>query len=168
MEGTRCLEILDTIPTTTQYDRLYIRADGFFAVDSSYVYTGAIGRSILDAMTGGYNRTTIVCALEYLLTQLNKLAQHCVLKIDTPYVQGNLRTFDIVTDETKMYQDVVLRLSASFWKLQGLVDVLKITYRADTTIYRRLYTCSCDVQTIENMITSLMEICSIATRNTIV
>ena len=155
MDQTHCLRILASIPDTTQYDRLYIRPDGFFALDTSYTYTGSLGRSLMDALVGGHNRTIILSTIEDLLVQLKHMTQHCVLKLDTPYVQGNLRTFELETDETKLYKDLVRQLSESLWRLQVLIRMLKIVYISDTSTSRRLYTCSSEAETIEHTISSL-------------
>lgn len=152
MDRARYLQILESIPATTQYDRLYVQTNGLFAVDTSYAYTGSLGRSIMDTIAGGYNRATVLRAVEDLVKQLKQVAQGCVRKLDTVYVQGNARSFGLETDETKLYMALVLQLSSSLWKVQGLIEMLQIVYRADTVTHRHLDDCLCDVHSIEYMV----------------
>jgi hypothetical protein len=152
LQEEQVLHILLTIPSTTQYDRLYIREDGLFSVDISHTYIGCIGRTFMDTVVGGYNRRNILQAIESLIRNLTHLANRCAMKLDTPYVRGNRRSFGLETEETRRYSGYLQQLSDTLCKLYLLITTLRLVYVADTTTCRVLDDVNQDIETIYHIL----------------
>jgi hypothetical protein len=149
---TNALHILATIPPITRYDRLAIAADGVFGVDTYHRYTGCIGRSYMDKLTGGYNRHDIVRGIESLIIQLIRIAYECVAKLDSPYVQGNFRAYGMTSQETIQYTGYLRQLFVNVGNIRGLVDTCKLVYILDKATMTLLEDCLRDIQLISTII----------------
>jgi hypothetical protein len=152
LQEENTLHILSNIPLTTRYDRLFIREDGIFSVDTYHMYIGWMGRTIMDTVIGGYNRKTIFQAIESLIINLTHIANSCVMKLDTPYVRGNMRTFGLETEETRRYSGYLQQLGDKMCNLDMLITTLKLVYITDPTACKLLDDVHQDIQTISRVI----------------
>ena len=152
LEEESALYILSNIPSTTQYDRLFIREDGTFSVDMSHIYIGRMGRTIMNTVIGGYNRRAVFNAIESLVRNLTQIANTCMIKLDNPYARGNLRTYGLQTKDTRRYSGYLQQLKDKLGNLYLLITTLKLAYITDTTACKLLDDVNHDVQTIYQIV----------------
>jgi hypothetical protein len=126
------LSILETMPVLTTQGRIYVRQDGHLGLDMAHEYMGCVARTILNGVVGGYNRRAILSALSALFLQMKHLAARCVLKLDNPYIRGNMKTFQIRTLETAHYEKCLSRIVHGISGVRELLCALCIMYKTDT------------------------------------
>jgi hypothetical protein len=136
-EEASVLDFLQHVPSLSRQGRIYVGSNGHLVLDAVYDYTGALGRRCLDLVVGGYNRGTIIDALDGHLEKVMLLATRCITKLNNPYVQGNKKMFNIRTIETTHYEHCTVCITHGLGRIQSLLDVLLATYHNDAN------TCSC-------------------------
>ena len=157
LEEENTLHVLSNIPSTTQYDRLFIQEDGIFTVDTSHLYVGCIGRTIMNTIVGGYNRRTVLQAIETLVGNLTHLANTCAMKLNNPYARGNMRAFGLETEETRRYSAYVQQLNNKACNLCLLITTLKLVYITDSTACKLLDDADQEIQAIYHLIDPLVK-----------
>ena len=158
LEEESALYILSNIPSTTQYDRLCIQEDGTFSVDMSHIYIGRMGRTIMNTVIGGYNRRTVLNAIESLVRNLTHISNTCMITLNNPYARGNLRTYGFQTKDTQRYSGYLQQLKDKVCNLYLLITTLKLAYIADRTSCKLLDDVNCDIQTIYQIIDPMKHI----------
>jgi hypothetical protein len=144
------LHILDELPLLTPDQRMYVSDDGVFRIDSYYM--GCVGRSVLNLVVGGYNRTTIVRSLQTFLRKVLDTATDAAYSLNTPYVIGNFRTYGLESGQTKENRGYLQKLSTDLEKVRVLIGTLTRIYITDKAICRQLNACSADISTIQEIV----------------
>jgi len=152
------LLILESIPASNQYDRLYIQGDGLISVDMYHRYTGCLGRSCMHQVSGGHSRQTILHAIETLLCELTRIAHECTENLCAPYTIGNFRCYGLETDATKYYKSQVGRLVNGLHKLRALIATLQLVYIGDTHTAGLLRDSIDRLQTIEFVVQPVLHL----------